>query len=156
MPERVPGCGHVARPRAPWSICGRICRKPASCHSPVIHLHLPRSGVLCRNANHLVSNALLLRLQRHTDHHMHGQKPFYQLRNLEGAPRLPADYSTMMMVAWLPPLWFSIMNPRVRTACLSPGREPLHRLSPSCEHPSIGVPWASALNVCHVPWTSGG
>lgn len=68
---------------------------------------------MCRNANHLVSNASLLRLQRHTDHHMRGHVPFYQLRNVEGAPRLPADYSTMMLVAWLPPLWFSIMNPRV-------------------------------------------
>lgn len=45
---------------------------------------------------------------------MRGHVPFYQLRNVEGAPRLPADYSTMMLVAWLPPLWFTIMNPRVR------------------------------------------
>eukprot|EP00892_Ulva_mutabilis_P010310 jgi/Ulvmu1/7651/UM038_0080.1 len=66
------------------------------------------------NANHLLSNASLLRLQRHTDHHMHGHKPFYQLRNVEGAPRLPADYSTMMLAALVPPLWFSIMNPRVQ------------------------------------------
>lgn len=66
------------------------------------------------NANHLVTNAALLRLQRHTDHHMHGHIPFYQLRNVEGAPRLPADYSTMMLAALVPPLWFIIMNPRVQ------------------------------------------
>lgn len=45
---------------------------------------------------------------------MHGHVPFYQLRNVEGAPRLPADYSTMLLAALVPPLWFIIMNPRVR------------------------------------------
>jgi hypothetical protein len=81
---------------------------------------LLRSGQPCPvsynhswNANHLVSNASLLRLQRHTDHHMHAYKPFYRLENVEGAPRLPADYSIMYLLALVPPLWFCVMNPRV-------------------------------------------
>lgn len=75
-------------------------------HVPVSHNH-------SWNANLLVSNAALLRLQRHTDHHMHGNKPFYRLENVEGAPRLPGNYSMMILVALFPPLWFWVMNPRV-------------------------------------------
>lgn len=65
------------------------------------------------NANHMLSNAVLLRLQRHSDHHMHGHRPYYTLNNLEGAPKLPASYSTMILLAMLPPAWFCVMNPRV-------------------------------------------
>lgn len=75
-------------------------------HAPVSYHH-------SWNANLLVSNAALLRLQRHTDHHMHGTKPFYRLENVEGAPRLPGNYSMMILVALFPPLWFWVMNPRV-------------------------------------------
>ena len=35
------------------------------------------------------------------------------LRHLEGAPALPFGYSAAVLVAWLPPLWFLLMNPRV-------------------------------------------
>ena len=65
------------------------------------------------NANHLFSNASLLRLQRHTDHHMHGHRPYYTLNSVEGAPKLPASYSVMLLMALVPPLWFVVMNPRV-------------------------------------------
>jgi alkane 1-monooxygenase len=65
------------------------------------------------NANHMLSNAVLLRLQRHSDHHMHGHRPYYTLNHLEGAPKLPASYSTMILLAMVPPAWFCVMNPRV-------------------------------------------
>lgn len=75
--------------------------------------HVPVSYNHSWNANHLVTNATLLRLQRHTDHHMHANKPFYRLENVEGAPRLPGNYPMMVLLALLPPLWFWVMNPRV-------------------------------------------
>jgi alkane 1-monooxygenase len=75
--------------------------------------HVPVSYNHSWNANHLGSNASLLRLQRHTDHHMHASKPFYRLENVEGAPRLPGNYSSMILLAMIPPLWFCVMNPRV-------------------------------------------
>lgn len=65
------------------------------------------------NANHMLSNAVLLRLQRHTDHHMRGAVPYYELESVEGAPKLPMCYSAMMLLALVPPLWFVVMNPRV-------------------------------------------
>jgi alkane 1-monooxygenase len=65
------------------------------------------------NANHLLSNAVLLRLQRHTDHHMNASKPYHELESIEGAPKLPASYSAMMLLAFVPPMWFCVMNPRV-------------------------------------------
>lgn len=65
------------------------------------------------NDNHMLSNAVLLRLPRHTDHHMHGSRPYYELESVEGAPKLPACYSAMVLLALVPPLWFCIMNPRV-------------------------------------------
>jgi Fatty acid desaturase len=65
------------------------------------------------NANHMLSNAILLRLQRHTDHHMHGSRPYYTLNSVMGAPRLPASYSTMILLALCPPLFMMVMNPRV-------------------------------------------
>ena len=46
------------------------------------------------NADHVVSNSMLVNLQRHSDHHMHAWKP----------------YPTLAM---LPPLWFAVMHPRL-------------------------------------------
>lgn len=65
------------------------------------------------NANHMLSNAVLLRLQRHTDHHMHSTKPYHELESIEGAPKLPASYPAMLLLALVPPMWFCVMNPRV-------------------------------------------
>lgn len=66
------------------------------------------------NANDRFSNLLLFNLQRHSDHHAHPHRPYQILRHHKQSPQLPAGYMTMMTVAWLPPLWFYIMNPRVK------------------------------------------
>lgn len=65
------------------------------------------------NANHRLSNLLLFNLQRHSDHHAHPSRSYPALRNLEGAPQLPTGYAGMIWAAYLPPLWFRVMNPRV-------------------------------------------
>jgi len=67
------------------------------------------------NSNDRFSNLLLYNLQRHSDHHAHPHRPFQILRHMKKSPQLPAGYMTMMSVAWLPPLWFAIMNPKVKT-----------------------------------------
>jgi hypothetical protein len=72
-------------------------------------LHLFAHGI----GDMQLSNAVLLRLQRHTDHHMHGSRPYWMLNSLEGAPKLPGSYSAMLLLALVPPLWFCVMNPRV-------------------------------------------
>ncbi|GJM10969.1 MAG: hypothetical protein DHS20C11_32450 [Lysobacteraceae bacterium] len=65
------------------------------------------------NSNHLVSNLMLYHLQRHSDHHAHGARPYQALRHIESAPQLPAGYAVMIVLAMFPPLWRSVMDRRV-------------------------------------------
>jgi alkane 1-monooxygenase len=65
------------------------------------------------NADFIVSNWILFNLQLHSDHHAHMERPFETLRSAPGAPQLPAGYGTMVLLAWLPPAWFAVMNPRL-------------------------------------------
>ncbi len=68
------------------------------------------------NADHKVSNLLLINLQRHSDHHCHPMRrfPLLQTYGPEEAPNLPHGYPLMGAVAMIPPLWRRRMNPRVR------------------------------------------
>ena len=65
------------------------------------------------NANHPLGRSILFDLTRHSDHHADATRPYQVLRHLEGSPALPFGYSAAVLVAWFPPLWFKIMNPRV-------------------------------------------
>src|SRR5439155_2873388 len=65
------------------------------------------------NANHWLSNILLFHLQRHSDHHIHGARPYQLLQNIEQSPQLPSGYLGMISLALIPPLWRLIMNKRV-------------------------------------------
>ena len=65
------------------------------------------------NSNHSATNIFLYHLQRHSDHHANPTRSFQTLRNFEGVPRLPSGYAGMIMVAYLPPLWFRLMDPKV-------------------------------------------
>lgn len=65
------------------------------------------------NASHIVSNFLLFQLQRHSDHHAFAYKRYQVLNHYDESPQLPAGYSAMIIVALFPPLWFSMMNPRL-------------------------------------------
>ncbi len=68
------------------------------------------------NATQKASNWLLINLQRHSDHHYKPDRrfPLLQPYTENEAPRLPYGYPVMTMAALYPPLWFRIMNPRVR------------------------------------------
>lgn len=65
------------------------------------------------NSNHIATNVLLYHLQRHSDHHANPTRSYQTLRNFDDLPRLPSGYAAMMLVAYIPPLWFRMMNPRV-------------------------------------------
>ena len=67
------------------------------------------------NADHALSNALLVNLQRHSDHHMHAWKPFPSLEPLPG-PQLPTGYSGCVFLAWASPLWLRLMDRRLTAA----------------------------------------
>lgn len=66
------------------------------------------------NSDYFLSNAILLQLQRHADHHAHPAKAFPYLEHIPEAPQLPLGYAAMFTLALVPPLWRRIMNPRVQ------------------------------------------
>lgn len=66
------------------------------------------------NAPWLLSNLFILQLQRHSDHHAEARRRYSALRHHEDVPTLPAGYAPLMLLALVPPLWFRVMNPRVR------------------------------------------
>lgn len=65
------------------------------------------------NANHWLSNILLFHLQRHSDHHTYGARPYQILRHMEQSPQLPSGYIGMLLLALIPPLWRFVMDKRV-------------------------------------------
>ena len=68
------------------------------------------------NSNHLFSNWALFHLQRHSDHHAYPTRRYQSLRNFPDLPRLPSGYFGMYLLAYVPPLWFRLMNPRLIAA----------------------------------------
>ncbi|RZL00986.1 MAG: alkane 1-monooxygenase [Rubrivivax sp.] len=65
------------------------------------------------NSNHVVSNLFLYQLQRHSDHHANPTRHYQSLRHFDHSPQLPSGYAGMIVLAYLPPLWFAVMNKRV-------------------------------------------
>ena len=65
------------------------------------------------NSNHLVSNLVLFHLQRHADHHANPSRHYQSLRDFPEAPQLPMGYMGMFVLAYFPPLWKKIMDPKV-------------------------------------------
>jgi len=65
------------------------------------------------NSNHVFSNLLLFHLERHSDHHAHPNRRYQSLRHFEDLPSLPTGYFGMFLLAYCPPLWFRVMNPRL-------------------------------------------
>ena len=65
------------------------------------------------NTNHLVTNLATFHLQRHSDHHAHPLRRYQCLRHFEDLPQLPSGYFGMFLVAWIPPLWFAMMDKRL-------------------------------------------
>lgn len=65
------------------------------------------------NSNHIASNLALFHLQRHSDHHAHPTRSYQSLRDFPELPTLPVGYFGMFVLAYFPPLWFRVMNPRL-------------------------------------------
>lgn len=62
------------------------------------------------------TNAVLINLQRHSDHHAHGGRAFGALNSHPEAPQLPASYAAMILAAVFPPLYRAIIHPRLNPA----------------------------------------
>lgn len=59
---------------------------------------------------------MLFKLQRHSDHHANSYKPYQILESLPDSPELPHGYSASLILAMVPPVWFSIANPLAQAA----------------------------------------
>lgn len=83
------------------------------------------------NSNHRVSNLFLYQLQRHSDHHAHPARRYQALRHFDSSPQLPSGYAAMLLLAYVPPLWFRVMDRRVLAHY---GGDPSRaNLQPGCE-----------------------
>jgi len=65
------------------------------------------------NSNHMFSNWALFHLQRHSDHHTYPGRRYQSLRHFDDLPTLPNGYFGMFTLAYFPPLWFRVMDPRL-------------------------------------------
>ncbi len=65
------------------------------------------------NTNHLVTNLATFHLQRHSDHHAYPSRRYQSLRHFPDLPQLPSGYFGMFSLAYVPPFWFRVMDPRL-------------------------------------------
>lgn len=65
------------------------------------------------NSNHLFSNVVLFHLERHSDHHAHPLRRYQSLRHFDNLPTLPSGYFGSYLLAWVPWLWYRVMDPRL-------------------------------------------
>ena len=65
------------------------------------------------NTNHLVTNLATFHLQRHSDHHANPSRRYQSLRHFEKLPQLPSGYFGMFPLAYVPALWFRVMDKRL-------------------------------------------
>ncbi len=66
------------------------------------------------NSDHELGRIFLYELTRHTDHHMHAVRKYQSLRHIDASPELPYGYPASILMALMPPIWFKVMNPRVK------------------------------------------
>ncbi len=65
------------------------------------------------NANYFFGRIVLYELTRHSDHHYIASKKYQLLEHHENSPQLPFGYPMMMLIAFIPPLWFKIVDSKI-------------------------------------------
>ena len=68
------------------------------------------------NSNHVLGRLILFELTRHSEHHYKPDKPYQLLHSDPEAPTMPTGYPGMMLLSFLPPLFFTVMNAKVERA----------------------------------------
>ena len=66
------------------------------------------------NSDHQIGRLMLFNLSRHSDHHYNGSKHYQLLKSLPESPQMPTGYPGMMILSLLPPLWFRLMNHKLK------------------------------------------
>ena len=65
------------------------------------------------NSRHISANWSTFNLGLHAEHHQSASKPYPLLSQEEKAIEMPANYSVMLIMALIPPLWFFIMDRKI-------------------------------------------
>ena len=65
------------------------------------------------NSNFNIGRITLYELTRHSDHHYKSSKKYQVLNSHNECPTLPFGYPASILLSFIPPLWFWIMNQRV-------------------------------------------
>ena len=71
------------------------------------------------NSDHELGRIFLYELTRHSDHHFKSTRKYQILRHLEDSPQLPYGYPASLIIALVPPIWMSMVNPRVKATMAS-------------------------------------
>lgn len=66
------------------------------------------------NSNHEIGRIVLYELTRHSDHHFKANRKYQVLRHHDKSPQLPLGYPGSMLMSFLPPLWFGVMNRKLK------------------------------------------
>lgn len=66
------------------------------------------------NSDHELGRIFLYELTRHSDHHFKATRKYQVLRRFEESPQLPTGYPGSILLSLVPPLWFGVMNERVK------------------------------------------
>ncbi len=74
----------------------------------------PVSPVHSWNSDHELGRIFLYELTRHSDHHYKSTRKYQILRHIDESPQLPFGYPASMLLALAPPVWFGVMNRRIR------------------------------------------
>ena len=65
------------------------------------------------NSRHISANWSTFNLGLHAEHHQSASKHYPLLSQEEKAIEMPANYSVMLMMALVPPIWFFVMDKRI-------------------------------------------
>jgi len=63
------------------------------------------------NAPQVLTNFVLFKLQRHSDHHANSYKPYQILDSFPESPMLPYGYSVSLLISIFPYIWKKIIDP---------------------------------------------
>lgn len=66
------------------------------------------------NSNHIIGRVMLFELSRHSDHHYLASRKYQILSHHKNSPQMPTGYPGMMLLSIVPPLWFMVMNTRIK------------------------------------------
>jgi len=92
------------------------------------------------NSNHVLSNLVLFHLERHSDHHTYPLRRYQSLRHFGDLPSLPNGYFGMYVLAYIPWLWFRVMDKRLMALPHVQGDLEKVNIDPDAR-PSIFLQW---------------